>query len=319
MILGRPRAKLHLPIVKRDAPLLQQTAENFKTSYDVKLEPVKVVQSILDTDKLDFVAFFSTVSTLAGIPSQSNYVAASLAAEEIVNALPNGLSLTVPALDDIGAFYRNFVLDRQGKFRLVRNQLRGLRTSSHHLLQFFDVAFTRFVESRSMAWGAKSRRATYAPDLDWTLLKEEFAQLNMVLPHYAEHLVRADETAGDEGGMHDSKSSNGGEQGGLDAILAEVLGLSDRDGLLASKDGVALTKLGVESFTSMMLSARIKQVFSVEVPPHVMLNDMSLRQLRTIVGQQQQQQQERPSRSPAAPSEEKCLVEVRAGKGTPVV
>ncbi|MCO5569287.1 hypothetical protein L7F22_022999 [Adiantum nelumboides] len=189
--LWTARAKVHLPIVKRDAPLLQQTAENFKTSYEVKLEPVRVLHSILDTDKLDFVAFFSTVSTLAGIPSQSNYVAASLAAEEIVNALPNGLSLTVPALDDIGAFYRNFVLDRQGKFRLVRNQLRGLRTSSHHLLHFFDVAFTRFIESRSMAWGARSRRATYAPDLDWTLLKEEFAQLNMVLPHYAEHLVRA--------------------------------------------------------------------------------------------------------------------------------
>ncbi|MGC6177123.1 alpha/beta fold hydrolase [Lacrimispora sp. 38-1] len=67
-------AVFHSAIVPLDRSIHNMSETEFRSASDLKIYGSLVLHSLFKNDKLDFMAFFSSTSSQAGMPGQSNYV-----------------------------------------------------------------------------------------------------------------------------------------------------------------------------------------------------------------------------------------------------
>lgn len=72
--LGAINGVFHAAIVSADKTVRNMNEKEFHKALDPKVTGSAVLYSVLQNEKLDFIAFFSSTSSVAGMPGQSNYV-----------------------------------------------------------------------------------------------------------------------------------------------------------------------------------------------------------------------------------------------------
>ncbi|RDY32904.1 SDR family NAD(P)-dependent oxidoreductase [Lachnotalea glycerini] len=71
---GRMNGVFHSAIVSKDKTIQTMSEDNFRAALDPKVIGSEVLFHILKEEPLDFMAFFSSTSSIAGMPGQCNYV-----------------------------------------------------------------------------------------------------------------------------------------------------------------------------------------------------------------------------------------------------
>jgi acyl transferase domain-containing protein/pimeloyl-ACP methyl ester carboxylesterase/acyl carrier protein len=104
---GEIHGVFHSAMVSLDKTLHNMDEEKFRASLAPKVTGSAVLYSVLQNEKLDFIAFFSSTSAIVGMPGQSNYVSGLNFKDAFAKYISTKLSYPVRIINwglwDIGA------------------------------------------------------------------------------------------------------------------------------------------------------------------------------------------------------------------------
>eukprot|EP01080_Neovahlkampfia_damariscottae_P004960 gene4960-8554_t len=117
---------IHLAMVLDDDNILKLTKERFSNVYEPKVQGAKNLMKPLNPKDLDFVLFFSSISSIIGNPEQSNYAAANCFLDNYAHHLSTlgfpAYALNLGAVDDVGVIANDFQLRKIMKLRGISNE-----------------------------------------------------------------------------------------------------------------------------------------------------------------------------------------------------
>lgn len=123
---------MHLAMVLDDDPIPRQNADRFTRVLEPKVQGAKnMVQSLLKNTKpedVDFVIFFSSISSVIGNPEQSNYACANSFLDAYANQLSlelriNAKTINLGAVDDVGICATDYKLRKIMAARGLENSI----------------------------------------------------------------------------------------------------------------------------------------------------------------------------------------------------
>ncbi|KAG2030868.1 hypothetical protein BDR03DRAFT_973938 [Suillus americanus] len=234
-----------LSVVLADGLFSRLSAENFDAPFDPKIRAFEVLCHTTDTNKLDFLISFSSVSALFGNAGQTNYAAANTMLDGRLRTMSNAFSIVTPAVTD------SFVATLGAtKFK----HLTDWGMSSQRIFQFIEEGIQKLPDGPS--W-------FYIPDFDW-----EAVCVNLGNAPMYSHLLP--ERAIVEDGASTSKDSVS-----IGDILCATLDLARED---LSPD-VPLTVYGLDSLSAARLSFALNPLLSISQTQ--LLANVTLRSLET--------------------------------------
>ncbi|KAG1725077.1 acyl transferase domain-containing protein [Suillus paluster] len=218
-----------LSVVLADGLFSGLSAENFNAPFKPKMGAFEVLYNIIDTNKLDFLISFSSVSALFGNAGQTNYAAANTMLDGRLRTMPNAFSIITPAVTD------SFVATLGGaKFK----HLTDWGMSSHRVLQFIDEGIRKLADGPF---------GFYIPDFDW-----DAVCVNMGNSPMYSHLLPERSTA-----EHEPSVSQDGNS--IADIICTTLDVARED---LSPD-VPLTMYGLDSLSAARLSFALNPIFPI--------------------------------------------------------
>ncbi|KAG2335837.1 hypothetical protein BDR05DRAFT_920591 [Suillus weaverae] len=234
-----------LSVVLADGLFSRLSAENFDAPFDPKIRAFEVLCHTTDTNKLDFLISFSSVSALFGNAGQTNYAAANIMLDGRLRTMPNAFSIVTPAVTD------SFVATLGAtKFK----HLTDWGMSSQRIFQFIEEGIQKLADGPF--W-------FYIPDFDW-----EAVCVNLGNAPMYSHLLP-------ERPIVEDGASTSKDNVSIGDILCSTLGIAPED---LSPD-VPLTVYGLDSLSAARLSFALNPFFSISQTQ--LLANVTLRSLET--------------------------------------
>ncbi|KAF9239502.1 polyketide synthase [Melanogaster broomeanus] len=221
--------------------------------YDVKIKGVEILLEAVNPQSLDFLVLTSSMAS-----RQANYAAAQTHMEALVKDLPNTVIVTFPPITDGGTLFGSLPA---GKGRNVAlEKYKDLRMTGYRLAQHCVDAI----------WTLNSDvyNSVYIPSTDWrkiihrcvdffSFFPVEWLTVSGLvgIPDYQLSLLRHLLS------KENIESSSRGKERSIRATLASVLALDQNEIM----DNVPLSSYGLDSLTSVRLSAILKKDFGMDV------------------------------------------------------
>ncbi|EIN05362.1 polyketide synthase [Punctularia strigosozonata HHB-11173 SS5] len=232
-----------LTAVLRDRTFAHQTQESFDAVYESKIEAFRVLSEALPIDSLDWFVAFTSVSGFFGSAGQTNYAAANVALEGLVEPYPNAFAMVAPMIID--------------------STIADPRNASH-LRHLSDWGFTARELCNCIEDGirrlADGPFGLYVPDFHWNRVAGRLGRSPVF-----EHLLTPDEPS--EGAEINELT--------LDHLVMHELDISPDN----FSPAVPLTSYGLDSLSAARLSAALRPF--LEITQMQLLADVSLNDIRT--------------------------------------
>lgn len=241
-----------LSVVLADGLFSGLSTENFNTPFGPKIGAFDVLCHITDTNKLDFLISFSSVSALFGNAGQTNYAAANTVLDGRLRTMPNAFSIVTPAVTD------SFVATSgPTKFR----HLTDWGMSSQRIFQFIEEGIQKLADGPF--W-------FYIPEFDWEAVCANLGKSPMYTHLLPERAIVED------GASTSNNSVSIGD------ILCVTLDIARED---LSPD-VPLTVYGLDSLSAARLSFALNPFFTISQTQ--LLANVTLRSLEARLEDKQQ-------------------------------
>ncbi|KAG2142363.1 hypothetical protein DEU56DRAFT_979550 [Suillus clintonianus] len=239
-----------LSVVLADGLFSGLSAEKFNAPFHPKIGAFEVLCNTTDTNKLDFLISFSSVSALFGNAGQTNYAAANTILDGRMRTMPNAFSIVTPAVTD------SFVALGATKLR----HLTDWGMSSQRVLQFIEEGIQKLADGPF--W-------FYIPDFDWEAVCANLGNAPMY-----DHLL-PERTIAEDG------ASTAKDSVSISDILCATLDIAHED----LDPDVPLTVYGLDSLSAARLSFALNRFFSISQTQ--LLANVTLRSLEARLEDQQ--------------------------------
>jgi acyl transferase domain-containing protein/NADPH:quinone reductase-like Zn-dependent oxidoreductase/NAD(P)-dependent dehydrogenase (short-subunit alcohol dehydrogenase family)/ubiquinone/menaquinone biosynthesis C-methylase UbiE/acyl carrier protein len=249
---------VHLAMVLEDDMIIKQTKERFNKVITPKIKGAhNLVDNVDDLSSLDFVLFFSSISSVIGNAEQSNYSAANAYldayAAQLRNSGVNASVINMGAVDDVGVIANDY---RLRKIMLAR----GIDTISvAEVLEYLRI----IISSR------QSSISQFITPYNVQGVCEFNPSLNSRMSHLIQH-------------EHSDVGANSGAAASVDGISKQIEKILQLDTAVDIHE--KLTSYGVDSLLAVEISSMLNKMFGIKISQMDILSGITVAQLQEKLG-----------------------------------